>query len=185
VYTILGHAMSIVWAALLALTVCTGWLLNWLSLPGNWLIVLSVAAYAWWGPADGRLAIGWPVVVVLAVLSALGEVIEFAAGAAGVARAGGSRRAALLALGGSLVGSVIGALVGVPIPLVGSLVGILLGAALGALFGAALGEYWKGRDASQSWLVGHAAFWGRLLGTGGKLLIGAVLVAIVFSALLV
>jgi len=113
-----------------------------------------------------------------------GEVVEFIASAAGVGRMGGSRRSAVLAMAASILGAGLGALVGVPIPIVGPFVGILAGAGLGALVGAVIGESWKGRDAQHCLRVGQAAFWGRLLGTFGKLLVGSVMVAVVVAALI-
>jgi uncharacterized protein YqgC (DUF456 family) len=175
--------MSFVWAGLLLAVVAVGWLMNWVSLPGNWLIVLGTAVYAWWVPVSQRTGIGWIMVVVLFLLAGLGELLEFTAGAAGVAKVGGSRRSAVLAIFGSLGGGFVGAWLGVPIPIVGTLAGILLGAALGALAGGAVGEFSKGRDLEQCWRVGHAAFWGRLLGTFGKLTVGAVMAALVAAAL--
>jgi len=118
-------------------------------------------------------------------LAVAGEVVEFLAGALGATRAGGSRRGAVMALGGSLAGGVFGMFAALPIPLVGPLVGAVLFGALGALAGAVLGEQWKGKDLDESLRVGHAAFWGRLLGTLGKALVGAVMVLVVLVTLFV
>jgi hypothetical protein len=41
-----------------------------------------------------------------------------------------------------------------------------------------------GRDLTHGWQVGQAAFWGRLLGTAGKLAVGAAIVAVVLAGLL-
>ena len=49
--------------------------------------------------------------------------------------------------------------------------------------GAMLGECWKGRSLDTSWQVGQAAFWGRLLGTAGKLTAGAAIVAVILAGL--
>ncbi len=57
---------------------------------------------------------------VMLGLAMLGEAIEFAAGALGVGKLGGSKRAAALAVVGSLVGAIGGMFVGLPIPIVGS-----------------------------------------------------------------
>jgi uncharacterized protein YqgC (DUF456 family) len=175
--------MTVLWALLLCLAVAAGWLLTVLAMPGNWLIVASAAVYACLVPADSRLAIGWNVVAVLAGLAILGEIVELVAGAMGVAKAGGSRRSAVLALIGSLVGAFVGVVVGVPIPLIGSLVAAVLFAGLGALGGAMLGESWKGRSLDQSLQVGKAAFWGRVFGTLAKTLIGTVMAATALVAL--
>jgi len=176
--------MSVLWAILLVIVLAAGWCLNLFALPGNWLNVAAVVCYAWLGPAGQRLSISWWAAGAVILLAVLGEVLELAAGAAGAARGGGSRRGAGLALAGSLVGSVLGAVIGLPIPLIGSLAAIVLGAALGALGGAMLGESWKGRDLDHGWQVGQAAFWGRLLGTAGKLAAGAAIVAVVLAGLL-
>jgi len=174
---------SILWAILLLAVVLAAWGLNLLGLPGNWISLAAVACYAWLGPADQRLAIGGWVVGGVLLLAILGEVLELAAGAAGAARAGASRRSAVMAVAGSLAGSLLGAIVGLPIPLIGSLVAIVLGAGLGALAGAMLGEWWKGRGLDSSWQVGRAAFWGRLFGTAGKLTAGAAILAVVLAGL--
>ena len=149
-----------------------------LALPGNWIIVLLTALFAWLihDPAGG--GISWQCVVAVLVLAIVGEIVEFAAGAAGAARSGGSRRGMVLSLIGAVAGSLIGVAVGVPIPIVGSLVAAVGGGALGAFLGAFLGETWKGRSEEESLAVGKAALVGRLLGTVGKLAIGAVMVVV-------
>lgn len=176
--------MAFLWAMLLTLAVAAGWLLTLVGMPGNWLIVASTACYAWLGPGDTRLAIGWPVVGILVGLALLGELMEVVAGALGVAKAGGSRRSAVLALLGSVIGGIAGLFVGLPVPIVGSLLAAVVFAGGGALVGAALGESWKGRDLDRSLQVGVAAFWGRLLGTLAKTLMASVMAAVVLAALL-
>lgn len=177
-------AMSILWAMLLIIVLLIGWGLNLLSLPGNWTNLAAITVYAFLFPAGERLSIGWLAVVLVLVLAIFGELIEAAASALGVTRVGGSRRGALLAMTGSMCGGVVGAFVGLPIPLVGPLIGILLFAGLGALVGAMIGERWKGQDWTTSLNVGHAAFWGRLVGTLGKILIASLIVTVAVAALL-
>ena len=177
--------MTFLWAALLVVAVLGFWFLNFLGLPGNWLVVASAGLYAWLLPPEGRAAIGWPVVGVAAGLALVGELVELAASAAGVKKMGGSRRGAVLALLGSIAGAIVGMFVGIPVPVVGSLIAALLFAGGGALAGAMLGETWKGRTLDASWQVGKAAFWGRLLGTFAKAMIGAVMVGLVIAALFV
>lgn len=176
--------MTVFLAFLLILTLATGWLLTLFGMPGNWLMAVATAAYAYLVPTASRAAIGWKVVAVLFALALLGEILELVAGAAGATKAGGTRRGALLALLGSIGGGILGVIVGLPIPLVGSLMAALLFAALGALAGAMLGGYWAGQDIGVNWQVGKAAFWGRLAGTMGKMLVGALMGAIVVVALL-
>lgn len=170
---------------LLLAVLAAGWVMTLLSLPGNWLMVLAVAIYAWLVPTEWRGDVSWAVVLVVLLLAIVGEILETLAVAVGTSRAGGSRRAALLGLCGSLGGGLIGALVGVPIPVIGSLVGAVLFAACGAAFGAHVGEAWKGRTSDESWKVSQAAFVGRLLGTMAKILAASVIVAIVAGAVVV
>ena len=159
------------------------WVLTLLGMPGNWLIVVAVIVYVLLVPQESTLGIGWGIVAVLAVLAALGELLEFLAGALGVTKAGGTRRGAVLALVGSIAGGLVGIFIGLPVPLLGPIVAALLFAALGAMAGAMLGEVWVGKDAGASWRIGAAAFWGRLAGTLGKMLVGAVMVVVVMASL--
>jgi uncharacterized protein len=175
--------LSLFFALLLVAVVLVSWLLTLLGLPGNWLMVLATAIYAYLVPGQSSVALGWKTVVVLIVLAALGEMVELVAGAIGVARAGGSRRGAVLALAGSVLGIFVGMFVGVPIPVIGPIVAAALFAGLGAMAGAILGEVSLGRKLDASWQIGKLAFWGRLAGTLGKMIFGAVMVAVVLVAL--
>jgi uncharacterized protein len=177
-------SMAIVFALLLIAVLLASWLLNLLSLPGNWLMVAATAVYACLVPAESAAALGWKTIVALLFLAALGELVELLAGAMGTTRAGGSKRGAGLALAGSLAGGILGVFVGLPVPLVGSLLAAVLFAALGAMSGAVLGEIWFGKSLEASVGIGKAAFWGRLFGTLGKVLVGAVMLAVVVVALL-
>ena len=112
-------------------------------------------------------------------MAAVGEVLEFAAGAAGAAKQGASRRAVALSLVGALVGSIGGVMVGAPVPVLGSFVMALVGGAAGAFAGAYLGETWKGRAEHERIAAGQGAFVGKIWGTLGKLACGAVIVALV------
>jgi uncharacterized protein YqgC (DUF456 family) len=156
-----------------------------LGLPGNWLMVAATAAYAYLTPIGSTAALGWRTVVTALTLAILGEIVELIAGALGVSKTGGGRRSAMLALAGSLVGSFVGIFVGVPIPVLGSVIAAVLFAAIGAMAGAVLGELSLGQDADAGWRVGKAAFWGRLAGTLGKMLLGAMIIAVVIIAMFV
>jgi uncharacterized protein YqgC (DUF456 family) len=177
--------MSFDWAVLFVLAVVVSWATNLLGLPGNWLIVAAAVLYAWLGPQDTRAAIGWPTVGVIAGRAVAGEVVEFAAGAAVVKKHGGSSFGAILALAGSVVGAVAGVVVGIPVPVVGPLLAAVLFGGLGALAGAALGETVRGQSLDASLRNGRAAFWGRLLGTLAKAVVGAVMAAVAIAAVFV
>lgn len=170
-------------AILLLLSLAIGWVLTLVAMPGNWLMVLAAAAYAWLGPQTGLIQIQWKTVIALTVLAVVGEIAEFAAGMVGARRAGGSRRAAVFSLIGSLIGAIGGATIGIPIPILGSAVAAVVGGALGAFAGAAFAEHTRGELAGHSLKVGQAAFWGRLLGTGAKSLIASVIAAVAVIAL--
>jgi uncharacterized protein YqgC (DUF456 family) len=128
------------------------WVSILFNLPGTWLIVLVTALLKWWQP--GYVLVSWTVLGVAAGLAALGEVLEFVLGTAGSRRAGGSRRAAGLAIVGSLIGGILGTTLPVPI------VGTLIGACLGAFIGSLLGDLWAGRPL----FPGFEAGWGAAVG---------------------
>ncbi len=167
------------WALLLICGALIAWVTNFFALPGNWFIVGLAALFAAGlaVPAEGD-GLTWEAVGMLVLIAVGGELIEFLAGAAGAAKQGASRRAIALAVVGTFVGSLSGAILGLPVPVGGPLVGALLGAAAGAFVGAWLGEMWKHGGADKSLSVGVGAAIGRLLGTVGKLLVGAVMVVI-------
>ena len=178
--------MEIAAAILLLIGALACWALNFVGLPGNWLVVCLSATHAMFVQSGSRLDVSWVVVGILLLLAVLGEIIEFAASAMGVAKLGGSRRGAVLAVVGSVAGGIAGMFVGVgiPIPVVGSLLGAMLLAGCGALAGAVVGERWKGRAWNESLQIGHGAFWGRVLGTLGKALVGGLMPVVVLLALL-
>ena len=177
--------MSLVWALGLVVVLLFCWATNLFGLPGNWLMLAATALYAYAGPKEEPAAISWQVVIALAVLAVLGEVVETLASAMGVKKLGGSRRSAIFALIGSIAGGLLGLMVGLPIPVIGPIVTGPIFAALGALGGAILGEQSLGRDPDQAWQIGKAAFWGRLLGTLAKVLLGSLMIAIAAVALVV
>ena len=177
--------MQYLWAVLLGITTLVNWGLNVIGIPGNWITVGVAILYAALLSSDSRVALGWPAVGALVALAILGEIVEFVAGAAGAKKAGGSKRGAVLALIGALAGGILGIFVGIPIPVIGPIVSAILFSAAGALGGAMLGESWKGRTWEESWGVGKAAFWGRILGTLGKIVVGSIMVAVVLVSLVV
>jgi len=175
--------LNVVFAILLVLLLLGAWLLTLLNLPGNWVIVGAAAIYVLVVEPTSVVAMGWWTVLALVILATIGEIAEFAAGAANAARVGGSRRGAVLAIIGSVIGGVIGLGVGIPIPVIGPFIGAVLLAGAGAFVGAMLGESWKGRGLDESWQVGEAAFWGRLGGSLAKIFVGGVMVIVATAAL--
>lgn len=144
------------------------------NLPGTWLMVLLAVLIEWSQP--GEYLFSWNVVYVAAGLALLGEILEFALGAAGSRQRGGSRRAAALAMLGGIIGAVLGTAIPVPI------VGTLLGACAGAFVGSLLGDRWAGRSVDVSVEAGRGAAIGRLWGTVSKMLVGGAIVLILAVA---
>ncbi len=169
---------QLAWPVALILLGLCAWLCNFISLPGNWIAAALVVVYHFFGPQDQQIAVGMSEMVAAIGFAIFGEVLEFAAAALGASKAGGSRKATVLSIVGSMVGAIVGAIVGVPIPVVGSVVAALLFGALGATAGAVLGEWMNGKQWRDTLSVGHAAFWGRLIGTIGKLFAGVMILLV-------
>ncbi|MGD9636000.1 MAG: DUF456 domain-containing protein [Pirellulales bacterium] len=166
--------------AILLIVLCiAAWSTTLFTLPGNWIVVALAAGFAWLFPEEAGRGISWWTVGVAGALAVVGEVIEFAASAAGAAKQGASKRAVVLSLVGAIGGSIAGVMVGAPVPILGSFVMALLGGAAGAFAGAYLGEMWKGRTEDERIAAGQGAFVGKIWGTLGKLACGAVAVAII------
>ncbi|MBW3542138.1 MAG: DUF456 domain-containing protein [Planctomycetes bacterium] len=171
--------MVYVWATLLLLANLAAWVSSVFTLPGNWLMLVFTALYAWLLPAGIHPRVSWIVVAVALGLAILGEIVEFVAGAAGAARQGASRRGVVLSIVGAVVGSIAGAVFALPIPIVGPLIGAVAGGAVGAFAGAYLGESGSTRTHAERFAIGRGALLGRLLGTAGKLALGAVMLVVI------
>ncbi len=160
-----------------------GWAANVLGMPGNWLTTIAAWAVWWLAPMDFRVFVSLPAAIVILGISLFGEVLELAASALGTSRLGGSKRGTALALVGSILGAIAGLIVGSPIPVIGNLVASLLLGGAGACAGAILGERWAGKDWQTSLDIGNAAFWGRLLGTVGKVVCGTIATTVFLLAI--
>jgi uncharacterized protein YqgC (DUF456 family) len=144
------------------------------GLPGAWVIIaLAVVINLIDGSylTEGRgETFDWRLIVGAIVLAAIGELLEFLAGAMGARTAGSSRRGAI----GALIGGVAGAIAGAPFGLV---IGSLLGAVLGTFIGAIIGEI-SGREPMtmrQSLKPATGATIGRILGTLSKVPIAIII----------
>ncbi|MCH2126260.1 MAG: DUF456 domain-containing protein [Pirellulaceae bacterium] len=181
------EVVVVIAAVVLILLQIACWILSVLGLPGNWLIILLASIFSYFAPDEHRADFDWQVILLLCVVAIFGEGLELLAGAMGAAKQGGSKRGAILSLLGSLVGGLAGIFLGtfIPLPLFGQLAGALLGASVGALGGSILGERWKGKELEESWKIGKAAFWGRLFGTLGKVMVGGIMIAVTIAATLI
>jgi hypothetical protein len=134
--------------------------------PGATLVFGGIVLAAW---IDDFARIPVWVLLLLAVLTALAWIVDFAAATMGAKRAGASTLA--------LVGAVVGTLAGI----VSGLWGLLFM----PLLGAAIGEFIAQRDLRRAGKVGVATWIGLLLGTAAKVAIVFAMIGIFVAALLV
>ena len=138
-----------------------------IGLPGTWLMILAALLVDWLQPGEPMFVPG--VLYGSVALAVLGELAEFAFGAAGARRAGGSKRGASLAIVGGIIGAIVGTAIPVPI------LGTLFGACAGAFLGSVSGDVWAGHAMDRSVEAGRGAATGRLWGTIIKLALGSVI----------
>jgi uncharacterized protein YqgC (DUF456 family) len=155
-------------AILLAIALLLGLVLIPFGLPGLWVMVGAVLAYSYLGPPN---SIGTWLVVVVALLAALGELLEFVLAGRFARRYGGSRRAAW----GAIIGSIVGAIVGVPVPIIGS----MIGAFVGAFAGAWVAELTRAREVGAATRVATGALLGRVAAVAAKVGVGTAIIALV------
>jgi uncharacterized protein YqgC (DUF456 family) len=90
-------------------------------------MVLSTSLFAWW--TWDRGVFSGATLIVIAVLAAVGELIEFLGGMVGARKAGASWRASLAGILGAILGALFGTIM-FPVPVVGTIVGACLGVGL-------------------------------------------------------
>ena len=142
------------------------------GMPGTLVIFAAALCYRLLVPAGG---IATSTVVVLGVLMAVAEGLEWTLASRFAKRYGGSRRAGW----GAIIGGMAGAFLGVPLPVVGS----IIGAFVGAFIGAFAFEFLGGSEAGQSTRVAWGAFIGRLTGAVVKAAIGLAMAVIAMLAI--
>jgi len=159
---------SLVWLALVLVVVvnAAGVFLVFLQLPGTWLILLLMGLITWWRDEQ----VYWVALAILLGLAVLGEILELIGAARGSRKAGGSKRAAVLALVGGVVGAILGTFV-IPVPVIGTLVGACLAAGVGSY----LGDRWAGRHHVDAAVAGKGAAMGRFWATMAKAGIGVLM----------
>lgn len=163
--------------AAIVLVVNAVWLLIALAgIPGNWLMIGTVAAFDWW--RDERV-VHWPTWIAVLAIAVTGEVIELVAGAIGARKFGGSKWASLGALAGGLVGALCGTFM-IPVPLFGT----IIGAVVGAFSGATGVELARGGTQADSIRVGKGAAFGHVTGNLTKFALGCVIWSILAVAVL-
>ena len=147
------------------------WLLNFFSLPGNWLIIVSLIILAFISPSFTPGILWWIGVIGLALL---GEVLEWVGQYIGGKKYGLSSKGNLVAIIFGIIGSIIGA----PFFLgLGALIGGLMGAYLGGL----LWELMNGKSLTNAQRAALGAVFGRLLGLFAKLSAGMGIIFLVLA----
>jgi len=157
------HWEYITAATSVTLAALIGVALTLVTLPGMWLALLIAVGMQIWQPT----LFNWWTLVACAVLAFIGEVIEFAASAAGAAKGGASKKGAFGAIGGSLIGAIVGSFF---IPPIGTILGAVLGAGLAVAW---VEMAFSQRTLTQAAKAGTGAAAGRLLATVAKTLIAA------------
>lgn len=156
---------------LLIVLLVTGWLINILGLPGLWLMLLGHICYGLvtgWGNY-----VGWESVITMFILCVMAEIVEFVAGAAGSAKAGGTKRGMIGAIVGGLVGGIVGSIL-IPVPILGT----IIGAVGGSFAGATMIERMIDPDSDRAIAIGIGAakgrFWGIIIKSGFGVVIGLI-----------
>jgi uncharacterized protein YqgC (DUF456 family) len=143
--------------AILAVSGLSGLLLP--IVPGAPLLFLGLVFCA---GAENFHYIGVWTLLILAVMTALTYVVEFAASILGVKKYGGSRRA----MAGAAIGGIVGIFLGIP--------GILFG----PLVGAIIGELSLQRSPNEASRAGFGTVVGLAIGLAGKLAIGIAMIGL-------
>ena len=137
-------------------------LLHMISLPANWIFLGLSLLYAL---LTGFSPVGWWTLVVLAILAAIGELLEFLVGVGYTAKRGATRWGVI----GTFVGGLIG---GIALSSVTPPAGTLLGAFGGSFLGAVLFEYLAQARVDAALRSGRAAFLGKVFGAVAKSMCG-------------
>jgi uncharacterized protein YqgC (DUF456 family) len=158
-------------AILLLLAILLGLIMIPFGFPGTLVIFAGVLCHYLLVP---RGAIGLPTVVIIGVLMAFAEALEWMLSGRFAKKYGGSSRAGW----GAIIGGMIGAFLGVPIPIVGSIVGAFAGAFVGAFV-----FEWSGtRNHAVATRVAWGALVGRVVAAAVKVAVGlAMAVWVVFA----
>jgi uncharacterized protein YqgC (DUF456 family) len=131
-------------------------------------MVLSTSLFAWW--TWGRHPFSGGTLIAIAVLAALGELIEFLGGTVGARQAGASWRASFAGILGAIAGALFGTVL-FPAPLVGTIVGACLGVGLAVW----IVETSRGEHPEVSFRRAVGAGMGELIGILGKFAVGIVI----------
>lgn len=143
-----------------------------IGVPGAWIIIAAAILVEltdglWREDPSTPLFPLWLFAAAI-VLALMGELLEFALGALGVRRGGGTRRGMIGAVIGGIGGAILGTFI--PIPLVGTLIGAIAGTFVGAFI------FELGDPALRTGAALRPALWatlGRIAGSACKIPIAA------------
>nr|WP_321257805.1 DUF456 domain-containing protein [uncultured Pseudodesulfovibrio sp.] len=158
--------MEYVWAIFLILGLMFSQVLQLFSLPANWIAIALVSLWKYIYPDS----MTWDFVIIISVVAAVAETLEFFLQARYAGKYGASTRGNI----GGIIGAVAGAIFGAPFFLgLGALIGALSGAYLGCLIAEM-----PGRSRPEALMAAKGAFVGKALGFTVKTAIGATIVVI-------
>jgi uncharacterized protein len=141
-----------------------------LGFPGLWIMVAVLAVGAVYK------AVGLVTIVVVLLIAAIAELLEFVFVKRLNQRYGGSRKA----FWGAIIGGIIGVIVGLPVPIIGS----VIAAFVGSFIGSAVVTLAETRDLRAAHRVGWGVTLGRALAAVVKVFAGLVILVIGGFALL-
>jgi len=158
--------MIYLWSAVLILINALCLSLVAFTIPGNWLMVIITAVFAWL--LRGQNFISVYTLIAITLLAVFGELLELLGGMGAAKRAGAGFRGSVGAIAGAIVGAILGTFL-IPIPIIGT----LAGSAIGAAAGSAILSGAKGRNRRTS-LAMHTGI-GQFVGSSMKLMVGVVI----------
>jgi uncharacterized protein YqgC (DUF456 family) len=146
-------------------------LLIFAGLPGGWIGLGVIVIF---DLASKFSVVGWPWLIVMVVLMAIGEVIEAVLGSAVALKKGASKFGAVGAFIGGIVGAILGTSV---VPVIGSVIFGLIG----AFGGAVAAEYILYSRMDEALRTGFWAFIGKLWAYFAKYAIAMAILVIFVS----
>ncbi len=136
------------------------------AIPGNWLMVIVTAAFAWLLREHNFISVY--TLIAITLLAVLGEMLELFGGMGAAKRAGAGFWGSLGAIAGAISGAVLGTFL-IPVPIIGTLAGSAIGAAAGsAILSGARGQN------RRTTLAVHTGI-GQFIGSSMKLMVGVVI----------
>jgi len=136
------------------------------AIPGNWLMVIVTAAFAWLLREHGFISVY--TLIAITLLAIIGELLELLGGMGAAKKAGAGFWGSLGAIIGAISGAVLGTFL-IPVPIIGT----LAGSAIGAAAGSAILSGAKGQNRRTS-LAMHTGI-GQFIGSSLKLLVGVLM----------